>query len=107
MAIYSANTNPRNDASYYVNAALQTGGSINFTDFGDRQLQTLIATFNKTSDEQQRHALVKQIVQRVHDETYVSYIVHPSNYAATAKHVANFRLTPSEFYIITKDLTVK
>ncbi|KGA99064.1 hypothetical protein AJ85_02425 [Alkalihalobacillus alcalophilus ATCC 27647 = CGMCC 1.3604] len=106
LAIYSANTNPRGDASYYLNAVLYPGGSVNFKDFNDTKLTETIDTFNQTENEEERIELAKEAVSIASEQEYISFLVHPSNYAAYKSNVKNYSLNIGEFYMLTKDIDV-
>ncbi|MGG4488566.1 nickel ABC transporter substrate-binding protein [Metabacillus idriensis] len=104
LAIYSANTAPRGDAGYFLNAAYTVDGSLNFGKIQDDELTGMIQEFNGTVEEEKRNELAKKAVSLIDKKRYNSFIVHPSNYAAYKDYVKNYQISNSEFYVITKDI---
>ncbi|MFC7373215.1 nickel ABC transporter substrate-binding protein [Fictibacillus iocasae] len=107
LATYSLITSPRGDASYFLNSAYREGGAINPGKIADEKLASTITDLNKTLVEDERNKLAKKAVSIIDSERLHSFIVHPNNFAAYKSNVENWRLSKSEYYILTKDVDVK
>ncbi|WP_370741250.1 nickel ABC transporter substrate-binding protein [Longirhabdus pacifica] len=106
LAIYSANTAPRGDAGYFLNAVYMENGALNFGEVRDQNLVNVIHEFNGTAEIEKRNELAKEAVTIIDENRYHSFVVHPSNYAAYKNTVKNYQISKSEFYVITKDIDI-
>lgn len=107
LAIYSLITSPRGDASYFLNSAYMPGGAINPANIGDETLASIIHDLNGTVDEKERIRLSKDAVSHIDKEVLHSFIIHPSNIVAYKDNIKNWKTTKSEYYMLTKDLSVE
>jgi peptide/nickel transport system substrate-binding protein len=107
LATYSLITSPRGDASYFLNSAYMEGGAINPGKIDNKELTDKIAMLNATLEEEKRNELAKEAVSIIDQERLHSFIVHPNNFAAYKDSVKNWKLSKSEYYILTKDVDVK
>lgn len=107
IGTYSPIVAPRGDASYFLNVAFKPGGSLNFGKINDPTLTALIDKLDRTVDTEQRNKLVRQALQRIDDQTYYSYLVHPNITVAYRKRVKNWVTSKSEYYMLTNQLDVQ
>lgn len=107
FCVYSMLTAPRGDAGYYLNTSIMPNGVLNHGGINDSKLVAIINEFNSCTDDKKRTNLAKEATAIINENTYNSYIVYPTATAAYNKRVVNWKTSPSEFYMITKDLDVK
>ncbi|MBY6038406.1 ABC transporter substrate-binding protein [Fictibacillus nanhaiensis] len=107
LATYSLITSPRGDASFFLNTAYMEGGAINPGSINNQELTSKITELNRTLNEEQRNKLAKEAVSLIDKNRFHSFIVHPNNFAAYSDDVLNWKLSKSEYYILTKDVDVK
>ena len=103
LAAYSLITAPRGDASYYLSTVYLPDGALNASRVNDKQLTNLIQKLNATVDE----GIRKEATAKIDNEMLTSSIVHPKNVVAYKNHVQNWVTSPTEYYMLTKDLDVK
>lgn len=107
LATYSLNTAPRGDASYFLNSAYMPGGAMNFGNIQHEEVSRIVNELNQTVEEEKRNQLAKEAVTILDQEMLHSSIVHPNHFVAYRDDVENWVTSISEFYVITKDLSVK
>jgi peptide/nickel transport system substrate-binding protein len=107
LSIYSLLTAPRGDASYYLSTCYLPNGGLNASRINDKDLTETIQKLNSTVDENERNILAKQATAKINDEMLTSSIVHPKNVVAYKKYVKNWVTSPTEYYMLTKDLDIE
>lgn len=107
FCVYSLLTAPRGDASYYLNSCVVPGGVLNHGHINDADLISIVNKLNSCTDETKRNQVAREAVTIINQKTYNSYIAYPNVIVAYNNRVANWVTSPSEFYMITKDLDVK
>ena len=107
LSAYSLITAPRGDASYYLSTVYLPDGALNVSRINDKQLTNLIQKLNTTVDEGTRDELAKEATTKINNKMLTSSIVHPKNVVAYKNYVQNWVTSPTEYYMLTKDLDVK
>ncbi|RXI69428.1 ABC transporter substrate-binding protein [Clostridium tetani] len=108
FCVYSLLTAPRGDAGYYLNSSIKPEGSLNHGYINDDKLTAIINEFNSCIDETKQNELAKQATTIINKKNYNSYVAYPNVIVAyNNQRISNWKTSPSEFYMITKDLDVK
>ena len=107
LAVYSIVTNPRGDASYFLNAAYKADSVSNHGHINNKELNSIIDKFNTCPNPKERTELAKDALRIVNDETYSSYILFSNLTAAFNSRVSNLTLSQYEYYILDKDVDVQ
>ena len=107
LAVYSIITNPRGDASYFLNAAYKSNSISNHGHINNKKLDSIIDKFNTCSNTTERNELAKDALRIVNDETYSSYILFSNLTAAFDSRVSNLTLSQYEYYVLDKDVDIK
>ncbi|MNW35572.1 Nickel-binding periplasmic protein precursor [compost metagenome] len=107
LGTYSPLIAPRGDASYFLNVAFKPDGSLNFGKINDPELTGQIDKLDQTVDTQQRNELIRQALERIDEQMYYSYLVHPNTLVAYRDRVKNWVTSKSEYYMLTNQLDVQ
>lgn len=107
LGTYSPLIAPRGDASYFLNVAFKPDGSLNFGKVNDPELTSIINQLDQTVDIEQRTTLIKEALERIDDQTYYSYLVHPNTLVAYNDRVENWETSKSEYYMLTNQLDIQ
>lgn len=107
FGVYSMITAPRGDAGYYLNTSIAPNGVLNHGGINDSKLISITNEFNNCTDNKKRTTLAKEATSIINENAYNSYIVYPTATVAYNNRVVKWKISPSEFYMITKDLNVK
>ncbi len=107
LGTYSPLIAPRGDASYFLNVSFQPDGALNFGKINDLELSAMIDELDQTADPGKRNTLISQALQRIDEQSYYSYLVHPNTMVAYRDRVKNWVTSKSEYYMLNKDLDVQ
>ena len=73
---------------------------MNFSHYSNPQVDALAAELAKTADEEERDAIVRQIVQMVLDDNAMTVYNHQKMVNVYSKDVKGYSTHPSEYYLL-------
>ena len=107
LGMYSPLIAPRGDASYFLNVSFLPDGSLNYGKIKDKTLEKMIDQLDQTVDSSKRNELISQALNRINQQTYYAYLVHPNNLVVYKNSVKNWVTSKSEYYMLTNQLDVE
>jgi peptide/nickel transport system substrate-binding protein len=107
MTIDSYGMAPTGDADYFASMCFVTGGSSNFGQYSNPEVDALVAELESTFDQDGRDQIAKQIAQKVLDDNaYIFFGNSQTSYIASP-NVTGIAVAPSEYYFITVDTDIQ
>ncbi len=91
---------PTGNAQYFINMMFVTGGTSNYSHYSNPQLDALAGELAGTADEQERDALVRQMVQMVLDDNAMTVYNHQKMVNVYSTKVKGYSTHPSEYYLL-------
>ncbi|AEG13756.1 ABC-type transporter, periplasmic subunit [Desulfofundulus kuznetsovii DSM 6115] len=105
--IYSLNTAPYGDPQYFLETVFKTGAASNFGKYSNPRLDLLTDKLKTTFNVQERNTIAKEAQQIVLNDAAFAFLVYPKSLLAMSNKVEGIELSPSEFYMLNPDVTVR
>lgn len=97
LATYSLLTISRGDGAFFLNGAFAPDGAQNHGRLKNPELNAILETFNRTTDEALRDKLALKAGQFIEDNAYNCYIAVPYETAAFRRGLSGWITPPNEF----------
>ena len=95
------------EPSGYLLSDYSCKGTFNIAHYCDPQTDALIDKAAATEDANARHQLEGQIAQKLQADAGGVFLVHESLVTALRSHVQGFKPDPRNFFVLTKDLSLR
>lgn len=97
---------PTGDPQYFADIAFKTGGSSNYGNYSNAEVDALIEALDVEFDPQKRIELARQIQEKIIDDAGFIVIGHAKYYYVMDAKVSGLTANPSEYYLLDKDTAV-
>lgn len=104
VAFYAQHTAPSGEPSAFLNMALAPGGSRNYADYKNKEVNDLLAKMGTTEPGADRDKLSKDIQAIVAEDLPIIYLVDPQWHVALSDRVADYEPYCGDYYVVNAEL---
>ena len=97
---------PEGDPQYFCDLAFKTGGSVNYGNYSNNEVDALIDQLDQEFDWRRTCCLSKEMQQKILDDAGFVVIGHAKFTNVLKCKVRNCETNPSEYYLITAETTM-
>ena len=104
VVLYAQHTAPSGEPSAFLNMALAPGGSRNYANYENSEINDLLDQMGKTEPGADRDKLSKDIQAIVAEDLPIIYLVDPQWHVALSDRVSDYEPYCGDYYVVNAQL---